>query len=277
MRNAMMAVGLNRSASRLEADSSSASSVPATTTTAPRSASRRRQRFRTRRMTSTSSARRSDAGLPSDMSAIARGHLRVDTPAGYTPDLRNGSTGIVLVSRQPVRDDRLGRQQQQAGEQQVPPEALPSLGLLRASASAAAAAWRRRWRRAAGHRRDEFGGSSGARSDSAGSRFTAMRSGRPRCCAAGADLVDALLGQLERCPARSPACVDPLAGRRHDHAVGAALEQRGRDRRPGRPCATTAAARTARGSATSWWTSGRYTGLSARSFHESSSVVRPAR
>ena len=33
MRNEMMAVGLNRSASRLDADSSSASSVPATTMT----------------------------------------------------------------------------------------------------------------------------------------------------------------------------------------------------------------------------------------------------
>ena len=36
MRNEMMAVGLKRSASRLEADSSSASRVPATTMTAPR-------------------------------------------------------------------------------------------------------------------------------------------------------------------------------------------------------------------------------------------------
>ena len=47
----MMADGLNRKASRLEAESSSASSVPATTMTAPRSASFRRQRLRTRRMT----------------------------------------------------------------------------------------------------------------------------------------------------------------------------------------------------------------------------------
>ena len=66
-RKEMMAAGLNRSASRLEADRRSAMSVPATTMTAPRRARRRRQRFRTLWMTSRSSGRRSEGLNPSGM------------------------------------------------------------------------------------------------------------------------------------------------------------------------------------------------------------------
>ena len=69
-RNELMAAGLNRSASRLDADRKSASRVPATTMTAPRRASFIRHRFRTRRMTSTSSWRRSNPCVPSCMSAV---------------------------------------------------------------------------------------------------------------------------------------------------------------------------------------------------------------
>src|SRR6185295_10616186 len=35
-----------------------------------------------------------------------------------------------LLTREAIRDDRLGRQQQQSGQQEIPPQALASLGFL---------------------------------------------------------------------------------------------------------------------------------------------------
>src|ERR1043165_4751983 len=104
IRNAMIAGALNLKVSRPEAEASSASTVPATTTTTPRSASRRRQRFRTPRMTSTSS-------------------LRWSMPPLLVPTRLQE----FLFAREAIRDDRLGRQQQHAKQEQIPPEALAAL------------------------------------------------------------------------------------------------------------------------------------------------------
>src|ERR1051325_1950574 len=100
-RKVMIAGALNLSASRPDADAISASNVPATTTTRPRTASRRRQRFRTSRMTLTSS-------------------LRWSMPRLLVPNRLQE----FLLTREAIRDDRLGRQQQQSGQQEIPPQAL---------------------------------------------------------------------------------------------------------------------------------------------------------
>src|SRR5439155_19745650 len=106
MRNAMIAGALKRNDSSPDADRRSASTVPATTTTAPRMASLRPQRFRTRRMTSTSSVRWSMSLAP-------------------TARLQE-----FFLPREMIRNRRLDGQKADAGQQQIPPQALSMLRLF---------------------------------------------------------------------------------------------------------------------------------------------------
>ena len=137
----MMAVGLNRSASRLEADRNRASRVPADDDhgaaqgelQAPAVADAADDVDELRRD-------RSDPLIPSSMSAFSykREYTRspgrkgppdinlrtCDAPAGC-PSLSKS-----LVPREPVRDDHFGAEQEHAGDEQIPPEALLALGVV---------------------------------------------------------------------------------------------------------------------------------------------------
>src|SRR5262245_1603454 len=142
MRKPMIDAALNRNCSRPDAESSSASTVPATTTTAPRRASFIRHRFLTRLMTSTSSRRWSMSGISlKGQINIRRGGRDPKRAAIRTFNSRARDTVAVastgpfalqelLFPRQLIRDNRLDRQQQEAGHHQVPPQALAPLGLL---------------------------------------------------------------------------------------------------------------------------------------------------
>src|SRR3970282_365788 len=61
-----------------------------------------------------------------------------------------------LFSGQTVRDDRFGGQQQHAGEEQIPPQRLPFLGVFPRQRFGGGG-FRRLGGRVAGHRRDELG------------------------------------------------------------------------------------------------------------------------
>src|SRR6516225_608648 len=115
-RKAMIAPTLNRSASRLDADRNSASTVPATTSMMPRTASRCLQRFRTERMTSRSSARRS-MGPPTVVGGT--GHYC----------LQDHSLQESFTLREAIRHHCFSCQEQQPGQEQIPPDGLLLLGV----------------------------------------------------------------------------------------------------------------------------------------------------
>ena len=116
----------------------------------PVSARRRRQRFRMPRMTSTSSARCSMSvslnppriRLKPDPtfgheSGTAGSHIRLAqrTPVSLRKRLppdraKRALLQKFLFSGQTVRNDRFGRQQQHPGEEQIPPQGLPLLGVF---------------------------------------------------------------------------------------------------------------------------------------------------
>src|SRR6202163_474293 len=127
----MMAAGVNRRASRLDADSSRASSVPATTMTAPRSASLSRQRFRTRWTISMSSGRRSDWLNPSGMSASEYTRRALGT---HRSQIFSLPAAVRLqksfVPRQVVREGHFGGEHDQTRRQEIPPQPLPAVGLF---------------------------------------------------------------------------------------------------------------------------------------------------
>ena len=265
-RNEMMAVGAEAQRFEARGRQQQREERAATTITAPRSASLRRQRLRTRWMTSTSSARRSEPCASVSHVGSSSATLRVDFlrihPAvrvvygAPEAPVRRARKAARVLERQ-VRDDHFGGEEQQAGDQQVPPEALALFGLFRR----------------------QLGGACGA-------PVTAVGVARPVTAATSSLRVErrqVRLGRVDvhgdplrarrgvvggresrRRPARS-ARAGRLGGRASRAARPPASRRRGRrlllssatGRRPRRPSTTTAAARTDRGTATSWCTSGR--------------------
>src|SRR5712691_3796815 len=236
MRKVMIAGTLKRNDSRPEAESSNASTVPARTTTAPRRASLKRQRLRTRRMTSTSSVRWSMSPYslclrkPRPAEAGSYRNRATDYTVRTKKARPNHGLKVLaakifrlqksLFSRQMVRNDGFCRQQQQAGHEQVPPQALPPLGLL-ARHLLRLRGLRLHRRRVARDGRDELARIDRRQIRLGGLEIDGDRFGTARRGSARTHFIDALLVQLEQ-PFAALAAIglrDALAGRRHDDSI----------------------------------------------------------
>ena len=210
-RNELMAAGLNRSASRLEADRKSASRVPATTMTAPRRASFIRHRFRTRRMTSTSSWRRSNPCVPSSMSAVSLPVRIHPYEATESVPFRDSwlAMAVSAASRSSPATSRYHHRpccrSDSATVNSVGPSSPVAAGPARPETDATSSA-----------------GSSGAKSDSARVQIHG-NPGRLGRVVGRPHLIHAVFGQLDDA-GLGRRHLDLCLGRRHHHPLGASTE-----------------------------------------------------